>query len=80
MIELSKYNNPKLTSGSISIMERVLLKKKKAIELDVDFIGGQENPLTKVEEFTISAFIKQQKKKQNKDSKRKLLKTDKQSV
>ena len=54
--------------------------KKKAIELDVDFIGGKENPLTKVEEFTISAFIKQQKKKQNKDSKRKLLKTDKQSV
>lgn len=31
MIELSKYNNPKLTSQSISIMERVLLKKKKAI-------------------------------------------------
>ena len=32
MIELSKYNNAKLTSQSISIMERVLLKKKKAIE------------------------------------------------
>ena len=31
MIELSKYNNPKLTSGSISIMERVLLKSKKTI-------------------------------------------------
>jgi hypothetical protein len=34
MIELSKHNNPKLTSQSISIMERVLLKKKKVI---VDF-------------------------------------------
>lgn len=32
MIELSKYNNPKLTSQSISIMERVLLKKKKSIQ------------------------------------------------
>jgi hypothetical protein len=32
IIELSKYNNPKLTSQSISIMERVLLKKKKVIE------------------------------------------------
>ena len=32
MIELSKYNNPRLTSGSISIIERVLLKSKKAIE------------------------------------------------
>lgn len=32
MIELSKYNNPDLTGGSISVMERVLLKSKKAIE------------------------------------------------
>lgn len=32
MIELSKYNNPRLTSGSISIIERVLLKSKKGIE------------------------------------------------
>ena len=32
MIELSKYSSPKLTSSSISIMERVLLKSKKAIE------------------------------------------------
>lgn len=31
MIEISKYNNPVLTSGSISVMERVLLKNKKAI-------------------------------------------------
>lgn len=31
MIELSKYSSPKLTSSSISIMERVLLKSKKAI-------------------------------------------------
>ena len=32
MIELSRYNNPKLTSGSIEIIERVLLKRKKSIE------------------------------------------------
>ena len=32
MIELSKYNNPRLTSGSISIIERILLKSKKGIE------------------------------------------------
>ena len=32
MIELSRYNNPRLTSGSISIVERVLLKSKKSIE------------------------------------------------
>jgi len=32
MIELSKYKNSKITSQSISIIERVLLKKKKAIE------------------------------------------------
>lgn len=31
MIELSKYSNPKLTSSSISVMERVLLKSKKSI-------------------------------------------------
>ena len=44
MIELSKYNNPKLTSQSISIMERVLLKRKKAIEdfcLQI-FVCGEE--------------------------------------
>ena len=32
MLELSRYNNPKLTSGSIAIIERVLLKRKKSIE------------------------------------------------
>ena len=34
--------------------------KKKSSELDVDFIGGQD-PLTKIEEQTISEFIKAQK-------------------
>ena len=34
--------------------------KKKSIELDVDFIGGQ-GPLTSDEEKKISAFIKAQK-------------------
>jgi len=31
MIELSRYNNPNLTSQSISIIERVLLSKSKAL-------------------------------------------------
>ena len=34
--------------------------KRKSIELDVDFIGG-ENPMTKEEEKAISEFIKAQK-------------------
>ena len=36
--------------------------KNKHIELDVDFIGGQ-NPLTKEERLMISAFIKADKEK-----------------
>jgi len=36
--------------------------KNKHIELDVDFIGGQE-PLTKEEELLISEFIKADKEK-----------------
>ena len=35
--------------------------KKKEIELDVDFIGGQET-LTKEEEQALSDFFKQRKK------------------
>lgn len=34
--------------------------KRKSIELDVDFIGGQ-NPMTKEEEKAISEYIKAQK-------------------
>ena len=52
--------------------------KNKTKELDVDFIGGQSNPLTKEEQLAISAFIKQLKEKRSKTSKRKSLKTDKQ--
>ncbi len=37
--------------------------KNKLKELDVDFIGGQQHPVTKEEEFTISAFIRAQKEK-----------------
>jgi hypothetical protein len=37
--------------------------KNKAKELDVDFIGGQNNPLTKEEEKAISDFIRADKKK-----------------
>lgn len=37
--------------------------KNKLKELDVDFIGGQQQPITKEEEFAISAFILKQKAK-----------------
>ena len=37
--------------------------KNKANELDVDFIGGQNNPLTKEEEKAISDFIRADKEK-----------------
>ncbi len=43
--------------------------KNKQIELDVDFIGGQE-PLTKEEELLISEFIKADKEKRALSSKR----------
>lgn len=39
--------------------------KNKAKELDVDFIGGQNNPLTKEEEKVISDFIRADKEKRN---------------
>jgi hypothetical protein len=52
--------------------------KTKSKELDVDFIGGQDNPPTKEEQLAVRAFIKQLKEKQNKSDKRKLVKTDKQ--
>ena len=37
--------------------------KNKAKELDVDFIGGQNNPLTKEEEKAIGDFIRADKEK-----------------
>ncbi len=37
--------------------------KNKLTELDVDFIGGQDKPLTKEEQLAISAFIKADKEK-----------------
>ena len=37
--------------------------KNKAKELDVDFIGGQNNSLTKEEEKAISDFIRADKEK-----------------
>lgn len=45
--------------------------KNKAKELDVDFIGGQNKPLTKEEQLSISAFIKKLKEKRLKSEKRK---------
>ena len=44
--------------------------KRKLIELDVDFIGGQD-PMTKEEEKAISEFIKADKLKLAKKSDRK---------
>lgn len=58
MIELSKYNNPRLTSQSISIMERVLLKKKKAIE---DFC--QQIFVCQNERIELKRFIEEKKNK-----------------
>ncbi|WP_152270720.1 hypothetical protein [Agriterribacter humi] len=37
--------------------------KNKSKELDVDFIGGQQQPITKEEELAISDFIRKQKAK-----------------
>jgi hypothetical protein len=37
--------------------------KNKLKELDVDFIGGQQQPITKEEELAISNFIRKQKAK-----------------
>jgi hypothetical protein len=48
--------------------------KKRVRELDVDFIGGQNNPLTKEEEIAISTFIQKVKEKKNKSVKRKTAK------
>jgi hypothetical protein len=58
MIELSKYNNPKLTSQSISIMERVLLKRKKAIQ---DFC--QQIFVCASERILLKKFIEDKKNK-----------------
>ncbi len=44
--------------------------KKKSIELEVDFIGGQ-GPMTKEEELAISEFIRNDKKKRKLKDKRK---------
>ncbi|MEN9447474.1 MAG: hypothetical protein RJA25_764 [Bacteroidota bacterium] len=40
--------------------------KNKIKELDVDFIGGQNNPLTQEEQLAISNFIKQLKENEAK--------------
>jgi len=39
------------------------MKTKKEIELDIDFIGSQEKPLTEKEKKEISEFIKKMKRK-----------------
>jgi len=51
--------------------------KKKSIELDVDFIGGQ-GPLTKEEELAVSEFIRKDKEKRRlKDQRKKISATTK---
>lgn len=37
--------------------------KNKLKELDVDFIGGQQQPITKEEELAINTFIRASKEK-----------------
>ena len=54
--------------------------KSKAKELDVDFIGGQNNPMTKEEQLLISAFIKQLKDNRIKKARRRTTKSQKQSA
>jgi len=54
--------------------------RNKVKELDVDFIGGQDKPLTKEEALEISNFIKQLKEKRLKAEKRRIAKTEKQTV
>ncbi len=52
--------------------------KNKSKELDVDFIGGQNKPLTKEEQLSISAFIKELKEKRLNSGKRKIKTLEKQ--
>lgn len=52
--------------------------KNKLKELDVDFIGGQNKPLTKEEQFAISSFIKKLKEKRRKTKNRGLQQLEKQ--
>ena len=49
--------------------------KNNQIELDVDFIGSQDKPITKDEEQLISAFIKNLKINQNSITKKELIKS-----
>lgn len=46
--------------------------KNKLKELDVDFIGGQQQPITKEEELEISAFIRASKEKRQLQAVRKI--------
>jgi len=54
--------------------------RDKLNELDVDFIGGQDKPLTKEEELKISNFIKALKEKRLKATKRKTTKPKKETI
>jgi len=54
--------------------------RNKIKELDIDFIGEQDKPLTKEEALEISNFIKQLKEKRLKAEKRKVTKLENQTV
>ncbi|MDR2205016.1 MAG: hypothetical protein LBE36_02500 [Flavobacteriaceae bacterium] len=54
------------------------MTKNKSKELDVDFIGEQNKPMTQEELFSISVFLKQLKQKRNTTAKRKIPKLEKQ--
>lgn len=52
--------------------------KNRAKELNVDFIGVQNKPMTKDEQLSITAFIKQLKESRNKKARRKTARAEKQ--
>ena len=57
-----------------------MINKTKKQELDVDFIGEQNRPLTKEEQLEISAFIQKLKASRKQVNKGRIRKGEKQLV
>ena len=57
-----------------------MINKTKKQELDVDFIGEQNRPLTKEEQLEISAFIQKLKASRKQVKKSRIRKGEKQLV
>ena len=57
-----------------------MINKTKKKELDVDFIGEQDRPLTKEEQFEISAFIQNLKASRKHVNEGRIRKGEKQPV